>query len=247
MCRSHRLYCVACLGLYVLVVAVVVGWTTSSLDATHLAAPNPHRSAHQRQRVASQASKAPTSQFLTGASLLGNLQARVALIHYSDFHCPASADFISETWPSLRQHYVDSGKVLVAFRHLPLERHVNSLRTAASATCAANQGRFWEMHDQLFRRRGSLSADTGRLIAGDLHLDLRAFDSCVQQASAVDLTRDDGFAKALNIRGTPTFVLGLVTSDGRVEVSSVLVGAQPLQLFERLLDSLVASSEADRE
>ena len=58
---------------------------------------------------------------LAGAPLLGNRDARVTLVAYSDFECPFCARFATDTWPEIKKRYVDSNKILVAFRHLPVD------------------------------------------------------------------------------------------------------------------------------
>ena len=89
---------------------------------------------------------------LLDAPLKGNPQAKVAIIFYSDYECPFCSRFVKETWPAIAAKYVDNGSVLVAYRHLPLEKiHKNATRAATAANCAGDLGgRFWEMNDLLY-------------------------------------------------------------------------------------------------
>src|SRR5436309_3250825 len=92
-----------------------------------------------------QTGETPRVSSLERAPLLGNHGAKVAILEYSDFECPFCAEFEKETWPRLKEQYIDTGRVLVAFRHLPLAAHRHANRAAIDAACAARQGRFWEM------------------------------------------------------------------------------------------------------
>ena len=95
---------------------------------------------------------------LAGAHLEGSNKARVAIIEFSDFQCPACAQFTRDTLPRLRQRYVKSGKVLLAFHPLPLQGiHPRAFRASVAAECAARQGRFWPMHDGLFKHSADLT------------------------------------------------------------------------------------------
>jgi protein-disulfide isomerase len=177
---------------------------------------------------------------LKGAALLGSGNAKVAIVEYSDFECPFCGQFAHSTWPALKQQYVDSGKVLVAFRHLPLSSHKFARSAAVGATCAGQQGKFWEMHDRLFESQNTLNGDTPRALASGLDLDLAAFDQCIRQYATADLSADDGYATKAEIAGTPTFLIGVITSDKTVRVTNILIGARPLARFTAVLDTLLA-------
>jgi protein-disulfide isomerase len=91
---------------------------------------------------------------LDGAALKGSSSANIAIIEYSDFQCPYCAKFVRDTFPLLNRRYIETGKVLFAFRHLPLDNiHSLAHRAAENAECARQQGKFWEMHDALSRIR----------------------------------------------------------------------------------------------
>jgi protein-disulfide isomerase len=88
---------------------------------------------------------------LDQAERLGRSEAKVVLIVFSDFQCPYCSEFSNSVLPSLRQAYVETGLVQVAFRHMPLANiHSRAFPAAIAAECAARQGRFWPMHDELF-------------------------------------------------------------------------------------------------
>ncbi|MGH7710185.1 MAG: thioredoxin domain-containing protein [Gemmatimonadaceae bacterium] len=84
------------------------------------------------------------------ARVLGNASAKVWVIVTSDFQCAQCRDFAVNVLPLLRQEFVDTGLVRIAFVNSPQERNFNARFAAHAALCAAAAGRFWEMHDSLF-------------------------------------------------------------------------------------------------
>jgi protein-disulfide isomerase len=188
--------------------------------------------------VRADAENVPTApQPLTGAAIIGNPAANVAVIEYSDFQCPYCGQFVRETWPELKKQYVDSGHIVFAFRHLPLPGHRFAMPAAVSAECAREQGRFWEMHDRLFERQPQLDALTGPSIARTLGFEDTAFTRCLQQR-ADRVEGDIASALALKISGTPTFLIGTLDANRRVRVSHVLVGARRADEFARVIEAL---------
>jgi protein-disulfide isomerase len=179
---------------------------------------------------------------LEGAVVRGNRQARLAVVAYSDFQCPYCARFAETTFRELDKGYIATGKVLFAFRHLPLTRiHSQAFDAAAAAACAGRQGKFWEMHDRLFASARQLSDATWRTAAGDLGLNRPMFDRCLDAEGPEAVRQDVELARALEISGTPTFLIGRIEPDGRVKVSSRLAGGQPVGRFKSIIDPLLAN------
>ncbi len=181
---------------------------------------------------------APVS--LTGATLKGSPEAKVALIEYTDFQCPYSGRFAAQTLPALEESYVNTGKVLIALRHLPLPMHALAPKAAEAVECAGTQGKFWAMHDLLF-------ADPSRLSEADfvrraelLALDIGEFQRCLGQGQFSDKIRQDvESAKADKVTSTPTFFLGSVTADGQVSVLRRIRGAQPTRVFVETIEDVL--------
>lgn len=177
---------------------------------------------------------------LDGAPTLGSHTADVVVIEFSDFECPYCSRFAEQTMPALKTQYIDSGRVQLAFRHLPLANHARARPAAASAVCAARQGRFWPMHDTLFASRQRLADDDLRTHASASGLDLGPFEACLAGDAPLDVERDLEAARALQITGTPTFLIGRRTTGGQVQVTEIIRGAVPLAEFARVLDGLLA-------
>ena len=86
-------------------------------------------------------------------NIQGSKNAKVTIIEYSDFECPYCASVVP-TLQRVLQEY--NGKVRVIFRYLPLSFHPYAAKAAEAAQCAAEQGKFWEMHDKLFTEQSAL-------------------------------------------------------------------------------------------
>ena len=117
---------------------------------------------------------------IAGATLRGDDAAPVVLIEYSDYMCPYCARFETDVLPPLALQYIDTGRLQLAFKQHPLERlHRGATKAAEAALCAGRQGKFWEMHEALFRQPKGL--DESRLIAlaRDLGVRDRDFERCL--------------------------------------------------------------------
>jgi protein-disulfide isomerase len=199
-------------------------------------------------RPAPPVAKLPTEPIsLEGAATAGSSSAKAAVIEYSDYQCPFCARFARDTEPALRKEYVETGKVLFAFRHLPLEQiHAFALKAAESAECARRQDKFWSMHALLFEDPKALELPMLRQRAIRSGLDVKAFDRCLA-GQALDRVREDAAsAQALGITGTPAFLLGEVLPDGRVKVTRRLSGALPIEQFRAALDALLANLQGTK-
>jgi protein-disulfide isomerase len=111
------------------------------------------------QRPSQPRQPAPTiaNVSLSGNPMLGNKDAPITLIEFSDYQCPYCAQLAQAAWPSLKAEYIDTGKVRYVFRDFPLDHiHLHARKVAEAAHCTGDQGKFWEMHDVLFHNRQAL-------------------------------------------------------------------------------------------
>ncbi|MDO8667523.1 MAG: thioredoxin domain-containing protein [bacterium] len=136
--------------------------------------------------------------------IFGKLGAPIQMIIYSDFECPFCADF-SETIKQIERDFAD--KVTIAFRHYTLPGHAEAKKAAEASECAAEQGKFWEMHDKLFadNKAGRLSEDQHRIDAADLGLDTARFNQCLDSGKfAAKVAEVMAGGKNAGVSGTPT-------------------------------------------
>jgi protein-disulfide isomerase len=179
---------------------------------------------------------------LAGAQTKGNPSAKVAIMEFSDFQCPFCSRFTLTTYRDLTSEYLDTGKVLLAFRHLPLDQiHPYARKAAEAAECAGRQGKFWEMHDRLFVDPSKLTLPDLETHASAAGLGVPDFKDCLAGDAAQRVAHDVSEAARLEVYGTPGFLLGTIWPDGRLRVTDRLSGAQPIGAFRVVLDRLLAS------
>jgi protein-disulfide isomerase len=182
-----------------------------------------------------------------GTNQQGGTAATVAMIEFADFQCPYCRTFAQQVLPALEAKYVQTGKVRLAFRFLPLEKiHGTALIAADAAECAGRQGRFWEMHNWLFDHQRETARDTLRVEAGQLRLDTDQFDACVAEGGTDQVRSDEQDARAMGIDGTPTFLIGRLAPDGRVTVTDRLSGVQSEAAFSRAIDAALAQTAGSK-
>jgi protein-disulfide isomerase len=159
---------------------------------------------------------------LQGAPILGNGNAPVTVVVFSDFECPfcrKGADRIRE----LEAKYPT--QVRFAFKHLPLPFHERARPAAIAAIAAAKEGKFWELHDRFFANQRELDDVGAHLKAVGLVL-----DEGKKASAETQLERDGVEAKRLGVTGTPTFFVN----------GKRLTGAQPLETFTAMIDAELA-------
>jgi len=165
----------------------------------------------------------------------GNEGAPVTIIEYSDFQCPYCKRFYQETFSNIETDYIDTGKVKIVFRHFPLSFHQNAETAAEGAECAGEQGKFWEMHNELFDSGSGdgtgLSADDIKGYAAGLGLDTTQFNTCLDSNKYTDKIQSDMKAGiAAGVQGTPAFVIN----------GQLVVGAQPYSVFQTAIEAALA-------
>lgn len=85
---------------------------------------------------------------------LGDINARVTIVEFSDFECPFCRRYFTDTFPQLKKEYIDTGKVVMYYRHYPLPFHPLAQPFAVASECANEQDKFWEFHDKIFQKQG---------------------------------------------------------------------------------------------
>ncbi|NJL05073.1 MAG: thioredoxin domain-containing protein [Chloroflexaceae bacterium] len=143
-------------------------------------------------------------------------EAPVTVVDYSDYQCPACANFATSTVAKrIDSEFVETGKVQLIFHDFPLPMHPNGPVASESAYCAGTQGQFWQMHDQIFLTQpewSPLSNDGARnhftRLAGGLGLDQTAFSGCLAAGEfRAHVAGAYQAAQAAGIPATPTFIV----------------------------------------
>ena len=179
--------------------------------------------------------------------VLGDKNAPITIVEFSDYECPFCKRHFDETLPQLVKNYVDTGKVKIVFRDFPLSFHdPMATKEAAAANCAGKQGgdtAYFKYHDEIFTRTKSngngLSEADLTTIATDLGLNLNSFNTCLADPAQTDeVKKDIADGTVAGASGTPTFVIGKTTSNGEID-GDLVVGAQPYAAFQAIIDPLL--------
>jgi protein-disulfide isomerase len=167
--------------------------------------------------------------------MLGDANAKVTIIEFGDYQCPSCRLFWSDVEPRLKKDYIDTGKVKLVFRDFPIvEIHPEAIVAAVAAQCAADQGKYWQYHDKLFREQYNRGEGVIRFKVADLkkwgadlRLDTAAFNACVDsERHKEEVAKDYSDGTGVGIQGTPMFFI-----NGRV-----VGGAQPYPVFKKIID-----------
>jgi len=185
---------------------------------------------------------------------MGDPNAPIQVVEFSDFQCPYCEEFYTKTEPLLVQYYVSTGKVYFTYRSTGnwvsdnIARATNttpkteSQDAALAAYCAADQGKFWEMHDALFANnkdvedQGSFASRRLSAIAKSIALDVNVFQDCYDSGKHDQQVKQDlDDALTAKIDGTPYFVI-TYSVNGETK-SRTIYGAQPFSTFQVELEA----------
>jgi len=129
--------------------------------------------------------------------------APVTIVEFSDFQCPYCGQ-LTPTLEAVKQKYGD--KVRIVFRQFPLNIHDHAQKAAEAALCANEQGKFWEMHDYMFKNQGALAIEQLKAKAAELGLNASNFNQCLDSGkTAKAIEADMKAGSSVGVNGTPTF------------------------------------------
>lgn len=173
-----------------------------------------------------------------GPPTLGDEDAPVTMIEYSDFLCPYCGQFAREVEPQLVEQYVKDGTLKIEWRDFPYMGQ-KSVNAALAAREAQEQGKFWEYHDALYESQesvnsGTFSDDNLLRIAEEVGLDAEEVERSLtssEHQEAVGTDFEEGQQRG--VTGTPTFVIN----------GETIVGAQPKEEFEKSIEKAAAQAE----
>lgn len=180
--------------------------------------------------------------------VLGNPKAPVVIEEFADFECPSCGRYATITEPDVRKNIIGTGQAFYKYYDFPLPMHHNSQAASNAAACAEEQGKFWEMHDQLFagQDQWGLSAsengevtDNPRSIfegyARTIGLNIPQWDQCYDSRkyqSRINANAAEAFRR--HVDETPTFYIN----------GKIAVGAQSYDDMQKLVDAARADTAA---
>ncbi len=173
----------------------------------------------------------------------GRPDAPVTVYEMADFECPYCRDFATKTLPTIDQQYIKTGKVYWVFINFPLTQvHPNAEAAAEFAACAAKQGKFWVTHDRLYATQDQWAPlkDPRQFFSEQipgLGLNDKTEMSCLRSGAGQAFVKSDALlAERSGAGSTPTFYIE----------GGLLVGNQPLNVFQHVLDSIYTAKTAGR-
>lgn len=180
----------------------------------------------------------------------GSSDATVTLVEFSDYACPFCGRHTAQTAPLLLEQYGTTGQVRFVFREFPLvSLHPTAPIAHAVAVCAGEQSAelYWSVHDGIFANQDAwttLPDPTASLVAlaEGAGVEAVALQECIDSGRATDVVNADvATAQSFGFNGTPSFQVMADAVEGTYDV----IGAQPVEVFQSYLDSLLAGEVPD--
>ena len=169
---------------------------------------------------------------IKGAPSKGAKDALVTMVAFSDFQCPFCGR-VGPTIDQLMEKY--KGKLRVVWRNLPLAFHDRAKPAAIAAMAAHQQGKFWPMHDLLFKNQQNLTPEDIEGHAQKIGLNMAKFKASIgDEKTAKQVESDIALAEKVGARGTPSFFINGVFHSG----------AQPYEVFAEWIDEELAKAQA---
>ncbi|WP_298817972.1 DsbA family protein [Chloroflexus sp.] len=171
---------------------------------------------------------------------LGDPDAPVLMIEFTDYECPFCARFVSETRERLIREFVDTGVARLVVRDFPLTSiHASAMLAAGVANCAAEQNQFWPVYEMLFQSHGVEWGGVPRRdrpvlieMAGELGVDTELLNACLDRpATEATIIAEMEAAQRLGINSTPNFLIN----------GQIVRGALPFDTFASLIRQLAAN------
>ncbi len=193
----------------------------------------------EKQIEEKNAPKVVEGDFTDDDAILGDPDAPVTIVEFSDFQCPYCVRFYEDTLPELKEKYIDTGKVRFVYRDFPLSFHKAATPAAILAECTAEQAgdeAYYKIHDKVFETISS-GYDEDALIAYavELGVDENELKTCLEDEDEdmlAEINADMKDGQSAGINGTPGFLVN----------GQVLSGAQPFSVFESIIENELSNS-----
>lgn len=171
--------------------------------------------------------------------VLGNPNAPLQVLEFADFECPACGNFATITEPDVRKRLVESGQISIRFLDFPLPGHPNTWEASNAAACANEQGKFWDMHDQIFANQDRWNGQATTRPKGELKnlaeasgLDVSKWESCYDDRKYnLNVVANQKEGERRLVSQTPSFIIG----------GKLLPGSLSYDSFKAYVDTALAA------
>jgi protein-disulfide isomerase len=187
--------------------------------------------AQHHAEVALQPPELPRIEVEAKGPSRGPADAKVTIVEFSDFQCP----FCGREFPVVERVMKEyEGKVRLVFRNFPLDFHPFAGKAAEAGACANDQGKFWQLHDQMFGHQDKLAVDDLKGYAKAVGIDAGKFDKCLDSGEKKPMVdADEKAGQSAGVNGTPAFF-----------VNGVFInGAQPYEQFKQAIDRELSKNQ----
>lgn len=220
------------------------GDTNQKTNNAAVQAAQPSQAPALAQAAAQPDPSKPVKVSIAGDPILGDKNAKLTLVEFSDYECPFCKKTFTELLPELKKNYIDTGKVRLVYKDLPLPFHQNAVKEAEAAQCAKDQGgdvAYFKYHDQIFTKTSGggtgITLEQLPTLAKGIGLNVTQFQKCLDSGKfKAEVDKDLAEAQKVGANGTPTWFLGKTVSGDYVE-GITIVGAQPFSAFKTAIDA----------
>jgi len=234
----------------VIIVAIVIGISVAGIAAALMVSSSGAPATVSNEKSApTQSAEQITTQLLSpsvaSAPALGSNDAKVTIVEFGDYQCTWCHRWHEGTKDTLIADYVNTGKVRFLFKDFPindLSDRASSLAAEASY-CAADQGKYWEYHDEVYNNwegenTGWVTRASLEQFAKDAGVtDISAFSDCLDSGKFTSVVRDNySLARSIGLDATPSFIVLI-----QGETPQLMRGAHPYSTFERVINEAYAS------
>ena len=188
----------------------------------------------------------PADITIDGSPVMGQADAPVTMVEFTDYQCPFCRRYSNGTFPQIIKDYVKTGKVRYVVRQFPLKAiHPKAVKASEASLCAGDQGKYWEMHDRIFQKTKAFEQKEWVRHAEALGLDMGSFKDCLENGKKTQkVNRDLKEGTALGMRGTPGFFFGRTDPDNpnKFKAVQMIRGAHPYPQFKQIIEKLLKPS-----
>ncbi len=187
------------------------------------------------------------SPITKNASALGNDDAKITIVEFGDYQCTYCHRFHQDTKEKIIQNYVNTGKAKFLFKDLvinDLPKDRASSLAAEASYCAAEQGKYWQYHDELYNNwegenTGWVTKDSLKQFANNIKIpDLMKFSDCLEAHKYSNLVQENTiFANKIGLTSTPNFII----YNGTIPLN--IPGAHPYEVFDQAIKELSNSNK----
>jgi protein-disulfide isomerase len=225
----------------VILAAVMIGGTVAAVLPS---IPRPASNQNQTHNQIIEPIITPVAQ---GVGALGSKTAKVTMVEFGDYQCEFCARFHNETIDDIIANFVDTGHIRYLFKDYVINDGPTdkaSKLAAEASYCAADQGKYWEYHNELYSNsKGENSKWIAKESLEHFAVNIKIpnqgqFSDCLESHKhANTVNKNNDLANRIGLQATPTFVL---VSNNTVPLA--VQGAQPYQVFEQAITQVLTNA-----